>query len=93
MLTIHGEKKRLCDGIARRDFLKIGALGVGGLSLANLFYDLLVNEHVGRTHAAQLAAVYRGFTSAPGAEAVSPLFGFYLAVYEALKLYAVTPAP
>ncbi len=26
-----------------------------GHSLANLFYDLLVNEHVGRTHAAQLA--------------------------------------
>ncbi len=55
-----------------------------GHSLANLFYDLLVNEHVGRTHAPQLAAVYRGFTSAPGAEAVSPLFGFYLAVYEEL---------
>ncbi len=55
-----------------------------GHSLTNLFYDLLVNEQVGRTHAAQLAAVYRGFTSAPGAEAISPLFGFYLAVYEEL---------
>jgi hypothetical protein len=36
MLTIHGEKKRLCDGLARRDFLKIGALGIGGLSLSRL---------------------------------------------------------
>lgn len=54
-----------------------------GHSLTNLFYDLLVNEQVGRTHAGQLAAVYRGFTSAPGAE-ITPLFGFYLAVYEEL---------
>src|SRR5260370_26639502 len=37
MLTIGGEKqKALCDGIARRDFLRVGALGLGGLSLADL---------------------------------------------------------
>lgn len=37
MLTIWGEKqKALCDGIARRDFLRVGALGLGGLSLADL---------------------------------------------------------
>jgi hypothetical protein len=27
---------QLCDGLSRRDFLRVGALGVGGLTLANL---------------------------------------------------------
>lgn len=33
MIDIHGLTTRLCDGIQRRDFLKIGALGYLGLSL------------------------------------------------------------
>jgi len=38
MLTILGGASRLCDGIPRRSFLKIGGLsmGVGGLSLADV---------------------------------------------------------
>src|ERR1041385_8702890 len=36
MLTIFGPKQRFCDGISRRNFLKIGALGIGGLSLPQL---------------------------------------------------------
>ena len=39
MLTILGEPERghpLCDGLSRRNFLKIGALGLGGLSLPQL---------------------------------------------------------
>src|SRR5213592_4344441 len=36
MLTIYGSKQRFCDGISRRNFLKIGALGLGGLSLPQL---------------------------------------------------------
>lgn len=36
MLTIHGRKRRLCDGINRRDMLTIGALGMGGLTLPQL---------------------------------------------------------
>src|SRR5947209_19005404 len=36
MLTIFGSQRRLCDGISRRDFLKSGALAVGGLTLADL---------------------------------------------------------
>jgi hypothetical protein len=35
MLTIWGPKKRFCDGISRRNFLKIGAFGAG-LSLAEM---------------------------------------------------------
>jgi hypothetical protein len=39
MLTIYGRRQRLCDGVSRRSFLKIGgfALGAaGGVSLADL---------------------------------------------------------
>jgi hypothetical protein len=36
MLTVWGSRRRLCDGLSRRDFLRAGALGVGGLSLADL---------------------------------------------------------
>ncbi|MEI8378647.1 MAG: DUF1501 domain-containing protein [Planctomycetota bacterium] len=36
MLTFLGQKHRLCDGVGRRDFLKIGGLAVGGLSLPQL---------------------------------------------------------
>jgi hypothetical protein len=37
MLTIFGRQNRYCDGISRRSFLRIGALGFGGLTLADLF--------------------------------------------------------
>jgi hypothetical protein len=39
MLTILGRKQRHCDGISRRNFLKIGALGIGAgaLTLADVF--------------------------------------------------------
>ena len=39
MLTILGQPNRFCDGISRRGFLKIGALGVGtsSLTLADIF--------------------------------------------------------
>ena len=33
MLTILGGRSRFCDGVSRRNFLKIGALGLGGLTL------------------------------------------------------------
>ena len=36
MLTIYGPKQRFCDGISRRNFLKIGALGLGGFTLPQL---------------------------------------------------------
>jgi hypothetical protein len=52
-------------------------------SLTNLFFDLQVNELVGRTRAEELCAVYRGFLKSSGGE-TSPLFFFYLAVYEEL---------
>lgn len=36
MLAIPGTAGRLCDGLTRRDMLRIGALGFGGLSLPQL---------------------------------------------------------
>ncbi len=36
MLTIQGSEFKLCDGASRRSFLKIGSLGMGGLSLPQL---------------------------------------------------------
>ena len=37
MLTVWGSKQApLCNGVSRRDFLRIGALGAGGLALPDL---------------------------------------------------------
>src|SRR5947208_11810416 len=36
MLTIYGSKSRFCDEISRRNFLKIGSLALGGLTLPQL---------------------------------------------------------
>ena len=36
MLTFLGRRRRFCDGVSRRDFLRVGALSIGGLSLADL---------------------------------------------------------
>ena len=37
MLTIWGKKQKpLCDSLSRRDFLQVGTLGLGGLTLADL---------------------------------------------------------
>src|SRR5438270_5513150 len=36
MLTFWGSKQRFCDRLSRRDFLKVGAISVGGLTLADL---------------------------------------------------------
>ena len=40
MLTVFdpaGKSQRMCDGVSRRNFLKIGALGAAGLTLPQLF--------------------------------------------------------
>jgi hypothetical protein len=46
MLTLRhsGRGAKLCDGVSRRDFMKIGGLGLGGLSLAQL---LQAEAHAG----------------------------------------------
>src|SRR5262245_31575424 len=37
MLKILGSEYRLCDGLSRRNFLRIGGLGAAGLTLPDLF--------------------------------------------------------
>ncbi len=37
MLHIPGPAYRLCDGLSRRDFLRVGSLGAAGLALPDLF--------------------------------------------------------
>lgn len=36
MFTVWGKQQRHCDGLARREFLQVGTLGLGGLTLAQL---------------------------------------------------------
>jgi Protein of unknown function (DUF1501) len=36
MLTLWGAPRRFCDNLSRRDFLRVGALGLGGLTLADV---------------------------------------------------------
>ena len=36
MLTVYGKRSRFCDGVSRRNFIKIGALGLGGLALPQI---------------------------------------------------------
>ena len=36
MFTLWGPQRRFCDRVSRRDFLRAGALGLGGLTLADL---------------------------------------------------------
>ena len=49
MLTILGEGHSLCDGISRRQFLTIGGLAMGGLSLPQLLQAEAQNG-TGRSH-------------------------------------------
>jgi|CXWL01.1.fsa_nt_gi hypothetical protein len=55
-----------------------------GQSLTNLFFDLLVNEYVGRNLADDLCDVYKGFQKTQPSKKVDPLFSFYLMAYEEL---------
>src|SRR6185312_8313472 len=44
MLTLWGPRNRFCDGITRRSFRRAGALGLGGMTLADV---LRLRAHAG----------------------------------------------
>src|SRR5271166_3157784 len=52
---------RFCDGLSRREFLRIGALGVGGLTLADLLRLRAQGEPTaGQPHKAVIMVLLRG---------------------------------
>ena len=48
MFTLVGKSRRFCDGLSRRGFLQVGALGVGGLTLPQLLRADSVGTGTGR---------------------------------------------
>ncbi|MDP6337353.1 MAG: DUF1501 domain-containing protein, partial [Verrucomicrobiota bacterium] len=44
-------KADFCDGVARRDFIRIGAMGIGGLTMANLL-EAEAKSDIGSSHKA-----------------------------------------
>jgi len=59
MLTILGQRRRLCDKASRRDFLKIGSLALGGLSLPQIL-RAEAQAGVGRSHKAVIMVFLSG---------------------------------
>lgn len=59
MLTLYGQKKRFCDGITRRDFLKIGGLAMGGIALPELL-RAEAQAGIGRSHKAVIMIYMAG---------------------------------
>jgi hypothetical protein len=48
MLTFPGQSQGFCDGVQRREFLQLGTLGIGGLTLADLLRRETRGEATGR---------------------------------------------
>ena len=61
MLTIHRQPVRHCDGLERRGFLKAGALGLGGLSLA----ELLLQEAQAGVRSSRKAVIHLHLDGGP----------------------------
>lgn len=73
---------------ARLRLIERSMIPIEGVSLLNMFTDLLINEQLGRDLREPLAAVYRAFIgSTPWRR--DPCFVFYLAVYE--ELWSLPP--
>ncbi|MFQ5734176.1 MAG: twin-arginine translocation signal domain-containing protein, partial [Planctomycetaceae bacterium] len=53
---------KTCDGMQRRDFLKVGALGVGGLTLANY---IQIAEAGRKRPGSAKAAIFINLTGGP----------------------------
>src|SRR5687767_14177140 len=53
MLSLLGRPAQLCDGVSRREFLRIGGLALGGMSMA----DILRAEALSGQHASKKAVI------------------------------------
>ena len=47
MLTFLGGRQSFCDGISRRNFLQVGSLAVGGLTLTDKTVNTALNQFIG----------------------------------------------
>ena len=59
MITIEGARHRLCNGVTRRDVLRIGSLGIAGFAVMNgaaywAIKDLRWSLRTTNRHATQL---------------------------------------
>ncbi|MBL8796527.1 MAG: DUF1501 domain-containing protein [Planctomycetia bacterium] len=63
MLTLWGKQRSFCDTLSRRDFLRVGALGFGGLTLPDL-YRLRAQEPA-RAEREQKAIIMIGLPGGP----------------------------
>lgn len=59
MLKIYGPTQRFCDGISRRNFLRIGALGLGGAALPQILKAENASG-VGKSHKATIMVFLPG---------------------------------
>ena len=61
MLEISGHSTRLCDGITRREWLRIGAISLGGLSLPRLLRNRVCASESGtRSRAKSVIVLFNG---------------------------------
>ncbi len=66
MFTIAGRARSgYCDGVTRRDFLKIGGLALGGMSLPQLL-RAEAQAGITRSHKAVIMIFLAGGSAAPG---------------------------
>ena len=69
---------------ARLTVVERSLIPLDGFAASNLFTDLLINERLGHTFQAELAAVYRALGPYSVPKAKSDVFTFYLTIYEEL---------
>jgi hypothetical protein len=63
VLSVPGQRQRLCGGLARRHFLRVGGLGVAGLTLADLYRNEARAHGVGNRPKSVIYVVLSGGVS------------------------------
>lgn len=59
MLRIHSNGPRLCDGVSRREWLRVGGIGLGGLTLAQLLrFRAEASDQAGRGRAKSVIILF-----------------------------------
>jgi len=60
MLRFYADNARLCDGLTRREWLRVGGIGLGGLSLPGLFQARARAESSGTGKAKSVIVLFNG---------------------------------